>query len=133
MIDGIESANVISQLNNIFGIQSASAAGGDCEYIASWPTWASAVWRDYYNDRPYSADRVKNDPNEWPCDFRLYITSRNYNEVDGLSLAAWYVVSYHGGLAGSANRDRYIVGYGSALIYGVPFEWYLRDYIIFRI
>ncbi|MEA2098349.1 MAG: hypothetical protein U9P70_04745 [Patescibacteria group bacterium] len=76
---------------------------------------------------------MKNDPNEWPCDFRLHINSGNYSEVDGLSYAAWYVVSYHNGLDGSSNRDRYIVGFGSALKYGVPFEWYLRDYIIFRI
>lgn len=132
IITNVENTDTLSQKNNFLGIPSASAAGGDCEYVSSWPTWASAVWRDYYTDRPYSADRAKNDPNEMFCDFRLYITSRNYTEVDGLSLAAYWVVSYHGGLIGSANRDRYLVGYGSALIYGVPFEWYLRDYIIFR-
>lgn len=132
LINNIENTSTVSQINNILGIQSASAAGGNCEYVASWPTFANAVWRYTSAYKPYSADRVKNDPNEWPCDFRLYITSRNYREVDGLSYAAWYVVAYHGGLNGSANHDRYIVGYGSALIYGVPFEWYLRDYIIFR-
>lgn len=132
IITNVEKRDVFSRGNNFLGIQSALAAGGDCEYVSSWPTWASAVWRDYYTDRPYSADRAKNDPNEMFCDFRLYITSRNYMEVDGLSLAAYWVVSYHGGLIGSANHDRYLVGYGSAFIYGVPFEWYLRDYIIFR-
>lgn len=132
LIDGVEGVNVISQRNSFLGIKSALATGGNCEYIASWPTWTGAVWRDYGMYSPYNADRVKNDPNESPCDFRLYITSRNYREVDGLSLAAWYVVSYHGGLSGSTNRDRYIVGYWSAFIYGVPFEWYLRDYITFR-
>jgi len=132
LIKNIENTGAVSQINNFLGIQSASAAGGNCEYVASWPTHVNAVWRNTYTNRPYAADRVKNDPNEWPCDFRLYIGSNNYREVDGLSYAAWYVVAYHNGLDGSANRDRYIVGYGSALIYGVPFEWYLRDYIIFR-
>lgn len=132
LIKDIEGISTVSKVSNLLGIQSASAAGGNCEYVASWPTFANAVWRNTYTNRPYGADRVKNDPNEWPCDFRLSITSRNYREVDGLSYAAWYVVAYHGGLSGSANHDRYIVEYGSALIYGVPFEWYLRDYIIFR-
>ena len=132
LINDIENVDNISWVDNILGIQSASAAGGNCEYVAAWPTWANAVWRNYYNNKPYNADRVKNDPNEWPCDFRLHITPSSYREVDGLTLAAWFVVSYHGGLSGSSSRDRYIVGYGSALIYGVPFEWYLRNYIIFR-
>ena len=133
LIYDIENADISSQQSNLWGVQPASAAGGNCDYVASWPTWVNAVWRDYYHYKPYKADRVKNDPNEWPCDFRLYITPKNYSEVDGLSNAAYWVVSYHGGLSGSANRDRYIVGYGSALRYLVPFEWYLRDSIIFRI
>lgn len=132
LIRDIENADIFSLQNNFLGVKEASADGGDCDYVASWPTHVNNVWDDYYNARPYSADRVKNDPNEDPCDFRLYINSGNYSEVDGLSYAAWYVVSYHNGLDGSSNRDRYIVGYWSAFFHGVPFEWYLRDYIIFR-
>ena len=132
LIRDIENANISSQQSNLWGIQEASAAGGDCEYVASWPTWTNAVWRDYYYYEPDNADRVKNDPDEWPCDFRLHMIPRNYNEVDGRTLAGWCVASYHNGLSGSANKDRHIVGYGSALVCLVPFDWYLRDNIVFR-
>jgi len=132
LIRDIESANISSQKNNFWDIQEASAAGGNCDYVASWPTWTSAVWRNYYYYRPYNADRVKNDPNENPCDFRLHTTPYNYSEVDGRTLAGWCVAQYHSGLSGSASKDRHIVGYGSALICLAPFDWYLRDNIVFR-
>ncbi len=132
LISDIENANISSQQSNLWGIQLASAAGGNCDYVASWPTWTNAVHRSYYYYRSYAVDRVKNDPNENPCDFRLYITPRNYSEVDGRTLAGWCVAQFHGGLSGSASKDRYIVGYGSALVCLVPFDWYLRDYITFR-
>ncbi|HDS11828.1 MAG TPA: hypothetical protein ENN77_02880 [Candidatus Wirthbacteria bacterium] len=103
-----------------------------CPYVANWPTWASSrwAWGTYY--RPFYANRVINTPNEWPCDFRLYIGSADYKWVDGMNWAGFLVVNWHGGLAGTQAQNRYIVGYGSAFVYGLPFEWWVRNYIIFR-
>lgn len=85
----------------------------------------------YY--KGYNADRVKNGNDDWPCDFRIYIVSRNYRSVDGRSRTGVCVAQYHGGLSATDNKDRFIVGYGSVIRCGaLPFEWYLKEAIIFR-
>ncbi len=107
-------------------------AGGKCDYVSDWPKFVPAKWRTKPYYRGSSCNRVKNDPNEWPCDYRIYIKSRKYKEVDGLSVAAYMVVKHHGGLSASKNLDRFIIGYGSVILWGIPSEWWLIHYIIFR-
>jgi len=60
MINNIENTGGVSERVNLLGIQTALAAGGNCEYVASWSTWVSAAYRyTPYSAKPYKADRVK--------------------------------------------------------------------------
>jgi hypothetical protein len=112
----------------------ASAAGGDCTVFNFDGTRATAEWSydSYYS--PTAWDRAKNDPNENPCDFRIFTTLYTMNRVDGLNYATYIAVSYGGGVDGYKNFQqwqRFIVGYWRTA--GIAFNGqYLFDRIQFR-
>ena len=102
-------------------------AASSCYYDNNWPKWLSAT---SYSGTVYKGGgvgRVKNDPNEWPCDFVIYIPANRYTKVTGLNSAARSVVNYSGGLSASPTKDAVIVGYGRVLRYGIPTEDWVRN------
>lgn len=83
-----------------------------CEYIPSWPRRVPFREGTRWGYIGYRCDRVVNDaPNEWPCDFRIYIDSRDYKEVDGGTKAMRCALRRFGELGASSSLDRFIIGY----------------------
>lgn len=107
-------------------------AASTCYYDNNWPQWLSAT---SYSGTVYKGGgvgRVKSTPNEWPCDFVIYIPANRYTKVTGINSAARSVVNYSGGLSASPSKDAVIVGYGRVLLYGIPTEDWVRNYIVFK-
>lgn len=107
-------------------------AASTCYYDNNWPQWLSAT---SYSGTVYKGGgvgRVKSTPNEWPCDFVIYIPANRYTKVTGINSAARNVVNYSGGLSASPSKDAVIVGYGRVLLYGIPTEDWVRNYIVFK-
>lgn len=103
-----------------------------CYYDNNWPKWLPATSYSGTMYKGGGVGRVKNDPNEWPCDFVIYIPANRYTKVTGLNSAARRVVNYSGGLSASPTKDAVIVGYNRVLLYGVPTEDWVRNYILFK-
>lgn len=112
--------------------QEKIGALGTCDY-QNFPILVpyEHKYTGYY--KAYKVDRVKNGPEDWFCDYRMYIEPRNYRSVDGRSFNAMCAVSKHGGMGATNNKDRFIIGFGSIwLCHVLPYESYLKEAIIFR-
>lgn len=109
-----------------------SMASG-CYYDPNWPQWLTAVSEPgtYYSGG--GSGRVANDgPNEWPCDFVIYIPANTYTKVTGANVDAQNVVDWGGGLSASPSKDAAIVGYGRVALFGWPTEYWVRNNILFK-
>lgn len=103
-----------------------------CYYDNNWTQWLSATSYSGTTYKGGGVGRVKNDPNEYPCDFVIYIPANRYTKVTGINSAARNVVNYSGGLSASPSKDAVIVGYNRVLLYGIPTEDWVRNYIVFK-
>lgn len=103
-----------------------------CYYDNNWPQWLTAVPPSGTYFVGGGSGRVKNDPNEWPCDFVIYIPANTYTKVSGATVGAQQVVDYSGGLSASPSRDAVIVGYWRVWLYGTATEDWVRNNILFK-
>jgi hypothetical protein len=104
-----------------------------CYYDNNWPQWFTAVSPSGTYFTGGGSGRVANDaPDEWPCDFVIYIPANTYTKVSGATVGAQNVVEYDGGLSGSPSRDAAIVGYWRVWLYGTTTEEWVRNNILFK-
>ncbi|MEX0594929.1 MAG: hypothetical protein WD512_00380 [Candidatus Paceibacterota bacterium] len=121
-----------NQLLSFLRIQNTYAAGGNCDYDTRWPKFARAEIKSGLRYTATGISRVKNDPNENPCDYRVHFNARNWIMVDGCDSIYFRMVSHHGGVNYSSSGDRVIVGYGSAVLGGNFNEWAVRHGLVMR-
>jgi len=122
-----------NKLLSFLRIESANAAGGNCDYDNRWPNWATAKWQSGSYHTATGIDRVKNDPNEYPCDYRVHFNARSWKTADGYDWIDYQMmVNWHGGVNYSQSGDRVIVGHGSAVAAGNFNSWAVRHGIIMR-
>lgn len=121
--------NILEQ--NSFPNDDEIVPQSSCYYNNNWPQWLSSV-NELGGCIGGGVGRVSNTPNEWPCDFVIYIPANTYTKVTGYSWAAQLVVSYSGGLSASPSKDAVIVGYGRVALFGFPTESWVRNYILFK-
>lgn len=139
LLDDTALTELMYSVENAFKAETSESANAQlivaastCYYDNNWPQWLSAT---SYSGTVYKGGgvgRVKSTPNEWPCDFVIYIPVNRYTKVTGINSAARSVVNYSGGLSASPSKDAVIVGYGRVLLYGIPTEDWVRNYIVFK-
>ena len=106
---------------------------GDCEYQPNWPGWVQGEDVNVFYYYADATGRVKNDPNEAPCDYWLRIDNASYlNRVTGYTNAAQCVVNQFGGFSSNSARNKFIIGWARTAVCGVYWEWYLQKYLFFR-
>lgn len=121
-----------NQLLSFLRIQNTYAAGGNCDYDDRWPKFARAHKKFGSYHTATGVSRVKNDPNENPCDYRVHFNARQWVTADGYDSIDFWMIEHHGGVNYSSSGDRVIVGHGSALKGGNFNEWAVRHGIIMR-
>lgn len=113
-------------------IDSVQAGGGFCDFDDRWPHKAVAQWKIGSFHVATGIDRVKNEPNEFPCDYRVHFHAHHWVTSDGWDWFDFQMVNHHGGVEYSHSGDRVIVGYGSAARWGNLNEWSVKHGTIMR-
>jgi hypothetical protein len=112
--------------------QLAVTAASTCYYDNNWPAWLSETTKSGTMYQAGGSGRVKNDPNEWPCDFVLYIPANTYTKVTGSTTGMQCIVGWSHGLSASPSKDAVIVGYGRALACGSSVESWIKNEMRFK-
>ena len=129
----IGSYNKNNQLLSFLRIQNSYAAGGNCDYDNRWPKFAKAHKKFGSYHTATGVSRVKNDPNENPCDYRVHFNTKQWVTADGYDWIDFsLMVRHNGGPSYSQSGDRVLIGHGSATAAGNFNEWAVRHGIVMR-
>jgi hypothetical protein len=129
----IGSYNKNNQLLSFLRIQNSYAAGGNCDDDNRWPKFARAERKSGLRYTATGISRVKNDPNENPCDYRVHFNARQWVTADGYDWIDFsLMVRHNGGPSYSQSGDRVLIGHGSATAAGNFNEWAVRHGIVMR-